>query len=468
MRTDQLTAIRLLAVPIVAFTLIPANGGASPDPAMPDTLSFDSASLTFDEQFQNGEFEACIDTGKWLLTALADIPGASPLARGQILAKLATAQQRAGRVEAALQNYEAALSIIETQTDKLDSRLEGPLWEFARLLDRAGETADAALQYERALHLHSVNYGVQDPGLADYLHEVSEFYFRLGDFAQARSLQRYRVDLLRREYGIDSLEILPALYDHADMLERSGALLDAQAEYRDIMRRIVRADGRRSHLMIPVVGKLANLFLYNEMYDGYDGVKQARRYYYVMMDLTERNEEATTAQKVEAFTGMGDYYTLKTNNAVKAGQYYRKAWLAMSADPDARLQIDDMFGSTTVLNDIPSVHSSQFTYWRDRVQRRGMKKGIVVVRYDVGTDGRMTNVRIARSEPERFKDFLVVKQLSRFVYRPAIRNGELVESRDLEYRFEYAYWDDEYRDFLDRGISNIAVAPTVAANRDDQ
>ena len=466
MRTDKLTALRLLAVPLIACSLLPTTSSASPDPVLPETLTFDRAALTFDEQFQNGEFEACIDTGKWMLTALADIPNASPLDRGNILAKLATAQQRAGRTEAALQNYATALSIIESHTNNLDERLEQPLWDYARLLDRAGDPARAARQYERALHLHTVNFGVQDIGLADYLQEVSEFYFRNSDFDQAKSLQGYRVDLLRREYGVGSLEILPALYDYADMLERTGALLDAQEEYRDIMRSIARADGRKSHLMIPVVGKLANLFLYNEMEDGYDGARQARRYYYVMMDLAERNDEATTSQRVEAFTGMGDYYTLKTNNAVKAAQYYAKAWQAMAGDQKTHSDTAEFFGRAVVLNDVPSVHSSQFSYWRDRVQRRGMKKGVVVVRYDVGVDGRMNNVRIAQSEPERFKDFLVVKQLRRFVYRPALANGEPVEVKDLEYRFEYAYWDDEYRDFLDRGISSQQVARKVAANAD--
>lgn len=463
MRTDKLTVSRLFAAPLIVSALIPGIGVTAPNPLLPTQLSFDNVSLTFDEQFQNGEFEACIDTGKWLLTALAEVPDASPLDRGHILAKLATAQQRAGRTEAALQNYEAALSIIESHTNNLDERLEQPLWDYARLLDRAGDPAAAAEQYERALHLHTVNFGVQDVGLSDYLKEVSEFYFRNNEFRQARSLQGYRVDLLRREYGIGSLEILPALYDYADMLERTGALLDAQEEYRDIMRRIARADGRKSHLMIPVVGKLANLFLYNEMEDGYDGARQARRYYYVMMDLAERNDEATTAQRVEAFTGMGDYYTLKTNNAVKAGQYYAKAWQAMAADQRTRGDTQAYFAEAVALNDVPSVHSSQFAYWRDRAQRRGMKRGVVVVRYDVGVDGRQTNVRIAQSEPARFKDFLVVKQLSRFVYRPAMANGKPVVARDLEYRFEFAYWDDEYRDFLERGISNFQVARTVAS-----
>ncbi|MEO1034137.1 MAG: energy transducer TonB [Pseudomonadota bacterium] len=428
--------------------------------------SFDSAAQTFDEQFLNGEFEACIDTGKWMLTALADMPEATPLERGAVLTKLARAQHRAGRLEPAQQNYAAALELIAAQTTHLDEQLEQPTWEYARLLDSAGDVFSAAKQYEKAIHLHTVNKGVQDPDLADYLQEVSDFYLRVGEHEQARSLQTYRIDLLRRQFGRDSLEILPALYDYADMLEKTGDTIGAQYEYRDIMRRIVKSEGRRSHLMIPVTGRLANLFLYNEMYDGYDGVKQARRYYQVMMDLAERNEQATTAQKVQAFSGMGDYYTLKTNNAVKARRFYRKAWQAMAADPRTNAQLDAYFGQPLTLNDLPTVHSTQFAYWRDRARRRGMKLGTVVVRYDVGTDGRMRNARVIESEPYRFKDFLVVKQLRRFVYRPAMRDGEAVVSQDHEYRFEYAYWDHEYNEFLEKGIGRPKQPRTVAAVTD--
>ncbi len=426
-----------------------------------ETFSLDRAEATFNEQFRNGEFEECIDTGKWILKQLAEMPDATPTERGAALTRLARAQQQAGRLDPAIQNFTAAINIIEKSSDGLSDALESPLWDLARALDQSGDWKAASDFFERALHLHTVNHGVQDPGMADLLQEVSEFYHRNGDNDQARSLQNYRVDLLRRQYDLDSLEILPALYDHAEMLEKTGDMLGAQAEYRDIMRRIVSAEGRRSHLMIPVAGKLANLFLYNEMYDGYDGVAQAKRYYLLMMRLAARNERSTTDQKAEAFLGMGDYYTIKTNNPVKSAQYYRKAWNALYADPETRGKAQEIFARPHVLNDLPTVHSTQFAYWRDRVQRLGMKKGHVTVRFDVGVDGRMTNVRIAESEPYRFKDFLVVKQLRRFVYRPALSDGEVVPTQNLEYRFEYAYWEHEYRDFQGRGIYHIQVAKSV-------
>ncbi|MEM8981692.1 MAG: TonB family protein [Pseudomonadota bacterium] len=431
----------------------------------PGWQRLDNAKEQFDEQFQEGDFETCINTAKWMLNELADIPDATPADRGLILARLAEAQQRAGRLEPATQNYAAALELVESGTSILDDQLEAPTWQYARLLDTVGKIDEAAAQYERALHLHTVNHGLQDPDLADYLLEVSDFYYRQGDAKQARALNAYRVDLLRRHYGIDSLEILPALYDYAETLEKTGDLLGAQAEYRDIMRRIKNTEGRRSPLMIPVVGKLANLFLYNEMYDGYDGVKQARRYYQVMMDLTERNPgAATTEQKVAAYSGMGDYYTLKTNNAEKAAIFYRQAWEHMASDPETEAtNVEQHFSEPVVLNDVPTVHGTGFKYWRDRAQRRGMKRGVVVLRYDVGPDGRMTNVRIAESSPERFKDFMVLKQLRRFVYRPALRNGDPIVAKDIEYRFEYAYWEQEYLDFLERGISNIRVARSVTS-----
>ncbi|MEM1261095.1 MAG: TonB family protein [Pseudomonadota bacterium] len=429
----------------------------------PSWHRLDNAKAQFDEQFQEGDFEACINTGKWMLTALADLPDATPADRGLILARLAEAQQRAGRLEPATQNYAAALELVQSGTSILDDQLEQPTWQYARLLDRIGNVQEAAQQYERALHLHTVNHGLQDLNLADYLLEVSDFYYRNGEAKQARALNAYRVDLLRRHYGMDSLEILPALYDYAETLEKTGDLLGAQAEYRDIMRRIKNTEGRRSPLMIPVVGKLANLFLYNEMYDGYDGVKQARRYYQVMVSLTEENPAAaTTTQKVAAYSGLGDYYTLKTNNAEKAAIFYRQAWEHMASDPETSASIDQFFGQPVALNDVPTVHGTGFKYWRDRAQRRGMKRGVVVIRYDVGTDGRMTNVRIAESKPDNFKDFMVLKQLRRFVYRPAINNGHPVVAKDLEYRFEYAYWEQEYLDFQQRGISNIRVARSVA------
>lgn len=71
----------------------------------------------------------------------------------------------------------------------------------------------------------------------------------------------------------------------------------------------------------------------------------------------------------------------------------------------------------------------------DAARRR--QEGWVELRFTIGVDGRVSNVQVVRSQPQRVFDRAAISAIERWTFEPALRNGEPVPTqaaRRLEFR----------------------------------
>lgn len=420
----------------------PAAAASASTESVP-AYTLDYAQDTFDRFYGAGEYLEAVDAGKLVIDVLLRQGDVDQIAWGEALAQLASAQRFANDYEPAIQNYQTAIDVIEAATNRLSPQLVGPLWGLSRTYADAGELNEAVESFNRTLHVQRVNSGLHSLDQSEMLVELSELYFSLGDDSMADAMQQANVNLATRNYPGDDLRKLPALYSRVEMLERTGHHIKAHERYRRIIDLIERAEGSRSLTLLPALYKIADVFLYNEMLDGYKGAEQARRYLRRAVVIVEKNENATELQKADAYLAMADYLSLKSSNRGIVLREYRKAWDVLSGDEELLVARDERFGAPVPLNDVPGNRTPAFGHLVESSSKEYGNEGFVVVEYDVDSKGLARNIEVIESEPPGFRDSIVAGHLERVLFRPRFVDGEPTDTADNRYEIRFTYHAEE-------------------------
>ncbi len=393
---------------------------------------------TFDRVYESQEYAEAVDAGKLVIDVLLRQGDVDSVAWGRALAQLASAQRLVGDYEPAIQNYETAIEAIEASTNRLSASLVDPLRGLSRTYADAGLFTEAVESFKRTLHVQRVNTGLHSVDQSALLVELSEVYFLLGDDAMADAMQQANVNLANRNYPGDDLRKLPALYSRVDMLERTGHHIKAHERYRRIIDLIERAEGSLSLTLLPALYKIADVFLYNQMLDGYKGAEQARRYLRRAVVIVEKNDDATALQQADAHIAMADYLSLKSSNRRIVLREYGKAWDALSA-AELHAERDERFGVPVPLNDVPGNRTMAYQHLMDSAADAFGTEGIVVVQYDVDAKGRVRNAEVVESEPPGYRDAIVTGHLKDIVFRPRFLDREPADTTDNRYEVRFTY-----------------------------
>ena len=70
-------------------------------------------------------------------------------------------------------------------------------------------------------------------------------------------------------------------------------------------------------------------------------------------------------------------------------------------------------------------------------------EGYVVVAYDVGVDGAVSNVRVLESDPPGLFDEAALNAVRRWRFQPAVAHGELVVTHGLTSRVDFKLGESE-------------------------
>ncbi len=421
-----------------------------PRPGPPTEYTLEYAQGTFDRFYEAENYIEAVDAGKLVIQVLLQEEEIDEPLWGDALTQLATAQRKSGDLDSAVLNYQAAIDVIEQHSDRLNSKLVDPMLGLSRTYVDAGEYDSAIDTYKKTLHINRVNFGVHNSEQSELLVEMSE--------AQANSLQKTYVNLANHHWPGDNLLRLPAMYSQADMLTRTDSNVKSQVVYRRIIGIIERLEGSKSLTLLPALYKISDVFLFNDILDGYNGVEQARRYIRRAVHITEKNDEATNLDKAEAQIAMGDFFSLKTLNHAAAVRSYGKAWDFLSADDNFRERRDELFDEPVKLSRITAQSSPAFLDLLAKSDRDIPKNGVVIAEYYVDRRGRARNVQVVESKPSGYKDYTVVSHLRGLVHRPRFVDREPVDSDELRYEIRYSYHDDELPERV-----RAAVAENVAA-----
>ncbi len=442
LRSVHTTTAGLAFVVLLACANVQSQADPPVATTRPGQESLTLALARYEQAIEGELYDEAADASKLYINALLRDPDHDRREWGRALGRLGHAQHHAGEFDAAIENYVLAVEIIEAETNRLDPLLIEPLLGLSRALDDSGNYRVAVASYKRLLHIQQVNQGLHTLEQGQALNELSEVYFRLGNYQRANALQQSYASVYNSNFPGDNLRQLPALYSRADMQYKTGHLIDAQFSYRRIISMIERADGPQSLYLLPAIYRLSDLLQNNRIKDGIEGSYVARRYLRRAVYIAEHHDGASNLERADALIAMGDYLATQTLDREAALRRYRAAWQLLAADASLGAERDARFGNPTLLNDLPAYTTPAMRKLMMLSQTElDDLSGRLIVRYDIDAEGLTRNIELIDGDPAGYWDLIIVDHVDRFIFRPALVDGEPLEFSNRLYEIRYSLRD---------------------------
>ncbi|MDH5309612.1 MAG: tetratricopeptide repeat protein [Gammaproteobacteria bacterium] len=362
------------------------------------------------------------------------------------LSDLALAQRLGGKWEAALQNYETAIDLLQRDDDMLSRRLVRPLEGLAATYRDSGNYGEALRTYDRALHISHVNEGPHTVEQVHILNGMVETNLAAGEVGTALELLDRMTTLYERKYSLYALEMLPVLHDRAELLNQ----LDRHREERHVYRRIakIKADhyGTGDPVLIDTYLALGRTYLHeaNEVvFRSEPTTRNGESYFQRALAVAEANANADAGPDLLArcVIALGDYYTVMDSVDLARLQYGR-AWQLLSETELLDRRLSDL-ERPVPLRRLALGRYPDFNYgWsRADVDHAELLEGHITARFSVNDRGRVKDIELIEADPPGFSQMetRVRYGVKDFIYRPVYRDGEPVESGEVLYRHDFFY-----------------------------
>ena len=433
--------LKLLSVAVLALFFSAPLCADEPD------LTLQSA---YKEALANGQYaEAELAAKRRLQQAIRD-GKRDQLSTVSLLNDLAFAQYRNEDYDAALQNYELSIVLVESNTDMLNWRLVEPLLGIGRLQVDRGRPDLALLPVERALHVHAVNEGPHSLSQSAALELLADTYLVMAEYAKATDVADRLVILFDRNYSRDSTEIIPALMRKGRILGAALEWRDERDAYSDAVSILRKRRNTSSALMArPLIAlgsshqaEYFHEYLQAEADDELPDtmlLEKAEKYYRAALDHAQSADIPDWRITSEAQLAIADFYVL-TEQPVRARRYYRDAWQLLSESPERagqkRQQLEMIVPLWQVTPDLTVALPRDAD---DGAPNSDYDTGYIVVQFTVNRRGRLTNIGLLEIEPERNAaiEAEVKSALTQFIYRPRFVSGAAVAIPEQKIRYQF-------------------------------
>jgi hypothetical protein len=372
------------------------------------------------------------------------------LARARALQNLAIAQQFQGNHESAKQNYAAALSVIASEDTNLSPALILPLSGLAIAYLDTGRPDQGFAAIDRALHISNVNYGPHSLEQLPILTSKMQVYLDRDDQRSALELVDRIQMLYSRRYAWDAEEMLPAVYQQAELYGQFNMLAEERAAWRHVLA-IKQAHYAENDLaLIEPNIRLAENFIRELRKVVYRSgtTPTAEKHLKTALWIAKDSPDADWQTENACLLALADYYTL-VNVGSRAHYYYVAAWELLSSNEAYLAGRAQSFSKPVALaRPRPDPYANfQYNPDRDEIDPDDYLEGEIVMDYTVNVRGRTQDLRIVAASPPDFAHMerRVRNSVKEFVYRPRYADGVAVETTNQQYRVKYFYLPSEYR-----------------------
>lgn len=362
------------------------------------------------------------------------------------LTNLAIVQFQTEQYDAAQQNFESAIEIIEDAEDRLNAQLVNPLKGLGAAQLESGRPDLATKTFRRAVHVTHVNEGPHNMDQLDLLESIAETYVRMGDLEAAKEAQDTIYAINVRKYELDTPELVPSLLRRAQWQHKSGFIFDERATYRRAIRIIEQNSGRDSLELVEPLILLGRSYFYLDasgqvsFHDS--SMSSGEIYFRRAARIAEEHPETNWQVVAQAQLALGDYY-MYNNNPQRGRQVYAAAWSMLSEHEDGlevrRIQLEQVVPLKQ--NELPMYVSAGEDNEAPDGQENPLLQGSVSISYTVSTRGRAADLKIIEAHPTEFERMinLVQREVRRRIYRPRLEGGEVTETPDLILVHKYFY-----------------------------
>ncbi len=391
--------------------------------------------------------------------------GPRHVAYGQALSRLAGIQRASGDSEAALRNYELAVSTIERAHGPIAASLFEPLVGLGYTLADVQRNEEALAQLSRAitirrqteglfnleqvealqaaselfsrlgklvaaeqalnyvLRIHQATFGIADPRTTEAMAALAHWYARSGDFLRSRALYRDCVDIIEETRGVNDPALISPLVGIADATRREYA---AQPEFMPAEQidrlRNVRTARTRHELLTLASDRYGNLLPLHPV--GFKALKRA-------IGIVNGPGNIPLEQRVQVYLQAGDWQ--QTNRrAHEALPHYRNAW-HLSRKAVLAADENSLFNSPVLLY-LPM--SELRARNRQRPDTEIVER-YVTVEFAVTSAGVTTEEAVASAEAGNRLINDALHSIRQAVYRPRFVDGNPMDTPGVHYRFVY-------------------------------
>lgn len=403
----------------------------------------------YEEALAQGQYREAEMAAKQIIDGLIDDDRAGHMTRAQALSRLAFAQRQRQLYESALQNYEAAIQLLEMGENRLSASLVAPLHALGDTYMESGQADLAMAVYDQALHIRHVNDGPHTLDQVELLDAMATALVERGDVDGALAAVDRVYYLYARAFAPDGEEVLPALERKAALLNDADRHQQERMVYREIVR-IIRNRRGESHLsLLEPYTALGRTYFYDldkVYFRSEPTTETGETFLKKALELTEENPEATWLMQEQALIELGDYYTVRDIQD-KARIHYRRAWNVLSSDNARRAQRQTDLERAVLLVHSPLDPYANFGYRssNENADAADYKQGYVVARFTVNDRGRVTDVGIADADPAGFDsmEVRVMQAVRDFIYRPRYQRGTPVRTSSQRFRHDYLYLESD-------------------------
>jgi tetratricopeptide (TPR) repeat protein len=365
------------------------------------------------------------------------------------LTNLAIVQSQTEQYDAAIQNFETAIEIIEDNEDRLNAQLVNPLKGLGAAQLEYGRPDLASETFQRAIHVTHVNEGPHNLEQIELLESIAETYVIMGELSAAKETQDMIYALNIREHELNAIAMVPSLRRRAEWQHRAGFILDERATYRRIIRIIEESKGKESIDLVQPLILLGRSYFYRDTTGpstfSESAVASGEIYFRRALRIASERPDPSWEIIAQASLALADYYTY-IGNSQRADQAYSETWELLSQG-DEQLEV-----RREQLEQVIALQQNQLPRYVESEEERVVAgrdeaslQGSVTFSYDVSKRGRVGNVILVDARPPEFERMVsrVQRELRRRVFRPRMVDGETVDTPDLtlEHKFFYRQSD---------------------------
>jgi tetratricopeptide (TPR) repeat protein len=365
------------------------------------------------------------------------------------LTNLAIVQYQTEEYDAAVQNFESAIEIIEDNEDRLNVQLINPLKGLGAAQLESGRPDLASRTFQRAVHVTHVNEGPHNLDQVELLESIAETFVRMGDMDAAKDAQDTIYAINIREHQLDSPALVPSLMRRAAWQHRAGFIYDERTTYRRAIRIIEEHEGRDSINLVEPLIMLGRSYFYldtsgamsfqdSTMSSGEVFFRRATR-------IAAESPDSNWQVVAQAGLALGDYY-IYNSSPQRARQAYADTWELLSQSEESlRVRREQLERAVPLKQDKLPMYTSAETRVAGDDRNDPLLQGSVTVSFDVSTRGRAANVKLVEAQPPEFERMIstVQREVRRRIYRPRIEDGRVVATPNntLVHKFFYRQSD---------------------------
>jgi tetratricopeptide (TPR) repeat protein len=423
--------------------------GTVEDYSVPELTGDDLLSQEFGlyvQLMRDGVFDEADTVAKRVVELSMRLKGPQSNEAAKALTNLAIVQHQTGQFDAAAQNFQSSIDIIEEIEDRLHAQLINPLKGLGASQLESGRADLAIGSFQRAVHVSHVNEGPHNLDQVELLESLAETNLRIGDFKAAKEAQDVIYALYIREHDLDTMELVPSLMRRAAWQHRAGFIYDERTTYRRVVRIIESNTSKTDLRLVEPLIRLGKSHFFIDT-SGSESIGEARLssgeiYFRRAVKIAVESPEQDWKVIAQATLALADFYMYE-NNLQRAHQVYTAAWELLSQD-ESRLDVRKAqleSGSPIIEQRLPRYVNSE----EDAGDDSTLQQGRVAVTYNISVRGRVANLKMVEANPPEFTNMQrhVQRELRRRVFRPVLVDGDPVESAEqiLEHTFFYRQAD---------------------------